>query len=527
MTQTAIRSGKNTVFIVFAAVLIAGTHKTEAAVKLPSIIGDNMVLQTGIKIPVWGWANPGEKVVVSVLSQEHQTVTDADGRWRVNLNPITSADSMRMRIKGDNEILVKNILIGEVWLASGQSNMHWPLVEADNGKQEVSAANFPRMRLFQVPAKGADQPLSDCEGKWQECTPDSACYFSAVAYFFGRKLHHQLDRPIGIIAAPFGGTAITTWISEESLRKTDCSAAIMRRYLEDKKKYGDLLSEYERELEKWQDLLKTDETKDAEKHPKPRHPDEIYAFPRNYPSRCFNAMIHPLIPYAMQGVIWYQGESDALAGRAAQYATLYTALLNDWRSRWGVEFPIYAVQLTSFANNDWQPDESNNPDWAELRDVQSQMCSLKNSFMAVTVDIGQAHNIHPTNKQDVGYRLALLALANTYGVDIPNRSPVYHSMRFEDNKIILTFSDVYDGLKVKGDMLKEFTICGPDGIFVPAKAEIVAANQVVVYCQAVSCPAAVRYGWRRCPIECNLYNSANLPASPFRTDVRPYVSVPY
>jgi sialate O-acetylesterase len=496
-----------------------------ADIRLPSIISDNMIIQENANVPIWGRANAGEQITVSILTQKHTTSADANGQWRVVLKPLVSKTPLEMEVQGKNTIKVKQILVGEVWLASGQSNMHLSLPAALNGPEEVKNAKYPEMRFFMVSPIAADKPAADCNGRWLVCSPEVAGNFSAVAYFFACDLYKELNCPIGIIAAPCGGSFIEAWMSEKALQSTPDYAVIMNRYGAEVKKYNELTAQYQQKLEQWQKEKNAEVNSNQPIQPKPELPIEITAMPRNSPSRLFNAMIHPLIPYAIKGVIWYQGESNALAGRSYQYGRLFPAMLNDWRSCWGYDFPFYSVQLTSFANNPWQSDDSNNPDWAEMREIQLKMSLLKNSGMVVTVDIGEANNIHPTNKQEVGRRLALIALAKDYGKHIVYAGPVFDSMKIKGNAIILTFTHADGGLVMKGKQLEEFVICGSDWKFVKAKAQIIDRNHVAVYNDQIEKPIAVRYGWRRCPVNCNLYNSDGLPASPFRTDHQPYLSL--
>jgi len=495
-----------------------------AVVKLPAIISDNMVMQQDSKVRIWGWADADEKVAVSILKQKKTVIAGKDGKWQVILSPMKFTSPTEMTIQGKNTIVIHNTIAGEVWLASGQSNMHWPLSASLNGEQEVREANYSDIRYFSVPPLPADLPVDDCNGRWVVCRPDTAGGFSAVAYFFGRYLYKELGRPVGMIGAPYGGSFIEAWMSDESLKTTCDYSAIMARYKQDAEKLKQFTQKFQEETEQWKKDVQIAKQNGQPVPPEPQMPDTAIAIPRNCPSRLFNAMINPLVPYTIKGAIWYQGESNTLAGRSAQYSRLFPAMLNDWRTRWGYDFPFYSVQLTSFAQNYWQPDDSNNPDWAELRDVQLKMATLKNSGMAVTVDTGESNNIHPLNKQDVGKRLALIALAKTYNKSLMYSGPVYDSMNINGNKIILAFKDVDKGLAMKGEKLEEFVICGNDLKFVTARAVIIDRNHIEAYSEKIEKPVAVRYGWRRCPINCNLYNSAGLPASPFRTDNQPYLS---
>ena len=294
-----------------------------ADVKLPSLISDNMVLQQQSHVKIWGWADRNESVEVSIQDQEKRICADKNGRWEITLDPMHSESSTEMTIKGRNTITLKNILIGEVWLASGQSNMHWPVELSTQGKEEVQKSNYPNIRLFHVPPATADKPALDCSAKWVVCSPETVRGFSAVAFFFARDLHEKLDSPIGIIAAPYGGTFIEAWMSDESLKRTPDYSAIMQRYEQDVERCNDLTKKHDKEIEQWElDAQKAKRGNQA-LPPKPELPIEVIAMPRNYPSRLFNAMINPLIPYTIKGAIWYQGESNALAGRSVQYGQTF------------------------------------------------------------------------------------------------------------------------------------------------------------------------------------------------------------
>jgi sialate O-acetylesterase len=509
-------------FAVFICLFRCGLCLSD--VRLPSVFGDNMVIQQGRPFVIWGWADPQERVSISLLSQKKVAVAGVDGKWKTRLEPIEAQGCFEMTITGSNTIIIKNILAGEVWLASGQSNMHWPLAEAINGKKEVADSDYPQIRLFHVPPVAADEPLSDCDAEWVVCRPETSGGFSAVAYFFGRYLHKELKCPVGLIAAPYGGTFIEAWMSQESLEGTIDYPAIMNRYNKDLEKYNEYVQKYEKEKKEWKSKSHAALQANQQVEPEPQLAIEATWIPRNYPGRLFNAMIHPIIPYELKGVIWYQGESNALADRSAQYERLFETMLNDWRRRWGYDFPFYYVQLASFANNPWQPDDADNADWAEFRDIQLKLTRLKNCEMMVTVDLGDSYDIHPKNKQDVGRRLGNAALAKVYGKNMEYSGPVYDSMKQVGERVRLSFEHTGEGLIAKGDILQEFKIAGDDGIFVKANAEIVSNNEIEVWSEKVNKPVAVRYGWRRCPNKCNLYNSEALPASPFRTDSYPLVS---
>ncbi len=382
-----------------------------------------------------------------------------------------------MVIQGTNRIVFANVLVGEVWVCSGQSNMAFGLSQADNAEAELTAADYPSIRLFTVKRSTSARRLKDISGEWYSCTSKSAASFSAVAYFFGRELHNTLNVPIGLIHSSWGGSTAEAWMSLATLRTDPGFEPIVRRWY-------------------------------SAKEPIHHHPANLY-----------NAMIAPLMPYAIRGAIWYQGESNA--GRAYQYRTLFPALICDWRGAWRQgDFPFYYVQLANFRQRKDSPGESA---WAELCEAQLMTLNLPNTGMAVINDIGAANNIHPTNKQDVGHRLALNALAKTYGRDVPYSGPVYDSMTVEDSAIRLHFKHTDGGLIAKGGELESFAIAGEDRNFVWANA-VIDGETVVVSSPAVPDPVAVRYAWADNP-QATLYNDAGLPASLFRTDNWPGLTV--
>ncbi|MBW8684330.1 sialate O-acetylesterase [Chitinophaga rhizophila] len=452
-----------------------------ADVRLPSLVGSNMVLQRNKPLNVWGWADKGEKVTVSFRNGTYSAVTAADGKWKVQLPAQQAGGPYTMTVSGHNTIKLENILVGEVWIASGQSNMEMPLKgwgKILNYEQEIKAADYPEIRLFQLKHTTSTAPLEDAnawDGGWQACTPQSIPEFSSVGYFFAREIYSHQHVPVGVIHTSWGGTVAEAWTSGESIRKIPAFA----------------------------DTVKAFETLPAPQAP---------ANP-NKPTLLYNGMIHPLLSYAFRGVIWYQGEGNA--NRAYQYREVFPTMIKDWRKHFNNgNFPFYFVQLANFKEKQSQPMES---DWAELREAQLMTLSLPNTGMATAVDIGDAKDIHPKNKQEVGRRLSLIARAKVYGEKIPFSGPIYQSKKVAGNKVTLTFKHVDNGLKTKeGNILKGFEVAGADKKFHPAEATI-KGNMVIVTSKDVDKPVAVRYGWADNP-DGNLYNGAGLPASPFRTD---------
>jgi len=443
---------------------------------------------------------------------------DKDGKWSFKINPPTAGGPYEMTLTGKNTINIKNILVGEVWVCSGQSNMQMTVQSSANSAQEIADAGYPKIRLFYVTRKVAETPQSDCEGSWVECSPETVPGFSAVAYFFGRELHKQLNVPVGLIHTSWGGTPAEAWTRREALEANPDCAPILKRYDDAVAKYPEALKEYEQKLAEWKQAA--EKAKVDGKRP-PRRPRPPFGPGSSHsPAGLYNAMIAPLIPYGIQGAIWYQGESNA--SRAYQYRTLFPDMIKNWRNDWGRgKFPFLFVQLANFKQTKPEPDESA---WAELREAQSMTLELPKTGMAVIIDIGDADNIHPKNKQDVGKRLALWALADTYDLKLVYSGPIYKSMKVDGGSIILSFDHVGGGLVAKDDeQLKGFSIAGADKKFVWADAKI-DGNTVVVSSDKVSEPAAVRYAWADNPV-CNFYNKEDLPASPFRTDKWPGVTV--
>lgn len=430
-----------------------------------------MVLQQGIPVRIWGTAGPGEAVRVEFEGQSVSTTAGAGGKWEAWLKPLTAAGPLEMKITGASAMVVKDVLVGEVWLASGQSNMEFALSGAMNHDEEVAAADHPFLRLFIVKRVEADQPADDVTGAWEVCTPKTAARFSAVAYFFGRDLEGRLHVPMGLIESNWGGTPAQSWTSREALQNDPALQYVAGE---------------------WQRVL----ADPALRKPYPTAPFRLY-----------NAMIAPLTPYAIRGAIWYQGESNTSETHAFRYRRLFATMIEDWRNRWGEgDFPFLFVQLANFKANGL---------WPVLRESQAEALRLRNTGMAVTIDIGNPANVHPTNKQEVGRRLALAARALVYGEAVEFSGPVYRQATGEGGALRVWFTHA-EGMQAKGGgAVSGFTVAGKDGNFVPAEARI-EGDTVVVSSPQVSAPAAVRYAWADDP-ECNLINREGLPAVPFRS----------
>lgn len=626
-----------------------------AQVRMPRIFSNHMVMQQKQPLPVWGWAAPRERITVSWDGEITKIRADKTGKWRLELPP-QEADGIghTLAVAGKNNSLTfDDILIGEVWICSGQSNMEWSLSNTNNAANEIKAANFPQIRLFNVDHNLQIAPVSDLPqaDAWEICSPRTVAEFSSVGYFFGRHLNGQLNVPIGLISTNWGGTIVETWTSREAITAVDgfeksCDKLTAdyaaKLAAERKALYESLLAEIgetegglvdgnplwamdDIDASLWKpmelpnlwesqglggldgvvwfrktvtipgslvgrpailhlgmidDSDKTwvngqlvGETKnkynalrvyelpkgtlkggentiafrvedyggggglwgDAKElylqvgstridlagswtyrvSPQGMKLSQAALGPNDAPTLLFNGMINPLIPYAIQGAIWYQGESNA--GQAYAYRTLFPTMIKDWRQRWGRDFPFLWVQLANFKAAKPQPGES---DWAELREAQSMTLSLPNTGQAVIIDIGEADDIHPRNKQDVGYRLGVAAEKVAYGRNLTYSGPTYKEMRKEGNRIILTFDHIGKGLGVKDKYgyVKGFAIAGADKKWAWAKAELISDREIAVSSPLVKEPVAVRYGWADNPDDANLYNAAGLPASPFRTD---------
>lgn len=632
-------------FLSVVAIAIT-TTVCKAEVSVADIFSDNMVLQRNLNVKLWGSADPGEKLSVSFNGQKLRAKADKTGEWSVILEPMKAGGPFAMTIRGKNEIILKNILIGDVWICSGQSNMQMKVSESNNAEKEIEKANYPNIRLFDVPRKVSNVPIDSMPNtSWKICTPKNIKNFSAVGYYFGRDLQKEIDVPIGLIHSSWGGTCVETWTSKASITKLpqyeDFGTRIdnydvttmAQKYEDDLKEALGGFPEKEMGMEeKWM-MPNTDRSdwfsmilptlwenagynrlngrvwfsydfnlsaeeldtvsklnlgkihdsditwvngkkvgglnwaNDIERvytvpaqvlklgtnNISVRVEDKYYKggfaskadklflqlgqkkiplsgewkfkvdtvipdfkpFPNDVPSLLYNAMINPLISYGIKGAIWYQGESNT--PRSKEYEITFPNMIKNWREDWQQgNFPFLFVQLANFkkAKNTTQDDA-----WAELRETQTKTLSLKNTGMAVAIDVGDAHNIHPLNKQDVGKRLMLSALKVAYGKDIVHSGPVYKSMQIEGNKAIISFDHTSSGLLVnnKHGYINEFEIAGVDKKFHWAKAKL-EGDKIRVWSDKVKKPVAVRFGWACNPADFNLYNKEGLPASPFRTD---------
>jgi len=483
----------------------------QAEVKLPPIFSDHAVLQQGVLVPVWGTAAAGEKVTVSLNGQSQTAMAGADGKWIVRLTGLQAGGPFEMTVAGQNTLTIKDVLVGEVWLGSGQSNMQFPVSSKRaayaglaNEADEIAAANYPQIRMFTGRPTKSYEPQSSIAGEWRICSPETVPDFSAMGYLFARDLQKELHTPVGILTLAFGASTAEAWISRDVMAADPQMKPLL-----------DALDACEKFYK---------ENPQGSTNQAPPHPKTINARPgrggsrgdpaqdQHFPTVLFNGMINPVIPYAIRGVIWYQGESIVGGTPGVNlYGHVQQALIKDWRQRWGEgDFPFYIVQLPG------QKNVSNNP---RIREEQATLLALPNTGMAVTIDTGEATNVHPKNKEPVGDRLTRLALAQVYGRKIEYYGPMYDSMKTEGSAIRITFTHIGGGLVAKGGPLKGFQIAGADQKFVAANARI-DGEFLVVSSPEVSAPVAVRYAWDNFPegMGCNLFNAADLPAAPFRTD---------
>lgn len=499
--------------------LLASDGASAGALKLPALISDHMVLQRDAMTSLWGQAEPGASVSVSLGTQSKITRADQAGKWRISLDPISAGGALTLTIRSaDDQITIHDVLVGEVWIGAGQSNMGFPFkmnffpyLKVKDYEQEKAAANFPEIRMFIVETAGvASSPQEDCRGKWLVTTPENVDEFSAVLFFFGRELHQSLRVPVGLIKSAVGGTGIELWNAAEAQRAEPALAGEVARIQSEKDKFDAVAAEtkYQSELAAW---LKAAEAAKAEGKQPPRKPgDPVALAKRNFTlGGLFNSKIAPLVPFTIRGVIWYQGENNCSSTASALcYGTQLSLLVTDWRRRWGTEFPFAWVQLANLENE--------NGNWPIVREAMLQTLRLPKTGMAVAIDVGEPHNIHPIDKQTVGHRLALWALGDVYGRDTATSGPLPLRWERRGRDFVVTFSHADGGLSAKGGELRGFVIAGADGGWKPAAARI-EDNSVLVSSPEVTQPRAMRYAWAGNP-DCNLYNGAGLPASPFRTD---------
>ena len=500
-------------FVVAIAAFVTGGSSSFADVRLPEVISDNMVLQKDIPLPIWGWAAAGEDVTVTLGESTATAKADGSGKWKVTLPAIkTAGGPHEMIVKGKNEIKIANILVGEVWAGSGQSNMQWSVSASMNAGQEIANAKFPKIRLFMIPLIPSGTPSEHVAARWVECSPETVGGSSAVLYFFGRELHQKLDVPVGLITTAWGGTRIQPWIPPQGYTAVPELEAEKNEWLGMLNGYADALAAYADGVKVFNHAVAAAKPGEA----LPATPGNLPSHPLNSNynhTGLYNGMIHPIVPFGIRGFLWYQGESNN--GQGMHYFQLKKGLIEGWRSVWNQEgnrdFPFLFAQLAPY-NYGGDPTRL-----AGIWEAQTATLAVKNTGMAVLTDITTIGDIHPPNKQEVGRRLALWAFAKTYDQsDVVYSGPLYKSLKIDGNKAVVSF-DHAAGLKSRdGQDLSWFSIAGDDKKFVKATAKI-EGDTVVVTAEGVAKPVAVRFGWNHIA-EPNLSNGAGLPASPFRTD---------
>jgi sialate O-acetylesterase len=496
-------------FIASHIFLVAATaFVSRAEVKLPHMLSSHMVLQRDRPVHIWGWSEPGEKVTVSLKAASQTATGDQLGHWSVYLSRQPAGGPFRVKVSGSNNVVLDDVMIGDVWFASGQSNMEMPLqgfpgnAVVNNAAEEIRTANRPNIRFLLLPRTAVDFPLRDSDASWMVCTPQTAANFSAVAYFFGRHISEEEHVPVGLIDSTWGGTPAEAWISLDGLSSDAGLMPVFAARAEMVGAQADMPAQLRAET-------REDTVAEAARQNPPKHawhPD-----PASWaPAWLYNGMIAPAVDFAIKGVIWYQGESNSGGLRAPMYEKVFPALIADWRMHWREgNFPFLFVQISSF-----EPDTTEF--WPIIREAQRRTLSVANTAMVVTIDIGDRDNVHPANKQDVAARLALAARALAYGENVEYSGPLFQQTSVEEDGIRVWFDHATSGLVGKGGPLQGFEIAGDDHHFTAANARI-DGHSVLVSSAQVSAPKYVRYGWANAPAV-NLFNGAGLPASPFTSE---------
>jgi len=487
---------KRLTLLVVTSALLSLAATARADVKLPAIFGNHMVLQRDAAVPVWGTAAPGEEVTVAIAGQTASAKAGADGKWSVKLAKLAAAGPHTLTVKGKNTVTFSDVLVGEVWLGSGQSNMAMTVNRAKDYEQEQAAAKFPEIRMFTESSAAATTAQTEGKGEWVVCSPETVGRFSATAFFFGREIHRTLKVPVGLINSSVGGTPIESWIAPEGQKQAAKDFDPVKAK-----------AKFEQDQAKWKEAAKKAK---AEGKPAPKAPRDPVALNerKGNVGGLFNGKIAPLIPYAIRGALWYQGEANSTPDKALFYHAQLTLLVNDWRARWGYDLPFAWVQLPNFGGA--------GRDWPAVREAMLKTLALKDTGMAITIDIGDEKDIHPKNKQDVGRRLAAWALGTVYGQKVATSGPMPAGHQVRGSEVLLSFKHTDGGLVAKGGELKGFVVAGEDKQWKSARARI-EGDKVIVSSADVKQPVAARYAWENWPT-CNLYNGAGLPASPFRTD---------
>ncbi len=498
------------------ALSLALTPALRAELKLPAIIGNHMVLQQNQADPIWGWDTPGTKLTVTFAGQTYATTAGDDGKWTVKLSPLpANATPQTLTIAGSSQREIQDVLIGEVWMCSGQSNMGFTLGQDWNGDLEAAASKLVNLRLLKVPNKGTQEMQDDFKGAWQISAADSARNFSAVGFLYGRYLQEILQVPVGLIDNSWGGSAAEAWVRRTALEGDPRFKSLMNSTAKHEAEAlsGAAKLDYEQAMVKWKAAA---EKAKAENQTPPRAPQspQQWLTGNSRAGNIFAGVLNPTLGYGLKGVVWYQGESNA--GRAWEYRELFPFLIEQWRKEWGQgDFPFYWVQLANYMAEKPAPGESS---WAELRAAQTQTMQLTNTGQAVIIDLGEGNNIHPRNKHDVAARLVRWALVKDYGMKLPYRSPEFKSLTIASNVATVTFDCFGSKLRPFGvDQARGFALCGADKVWHWATGTIVGGDQVAVSSPDVPAPVAVRYAWADNPV-CNLASNDGLPVTPFRTD---------
>jgi len=498
------------------AITLALAPVLRAELKLPAIISDHMVLQQKQSNPIWGWDTPGTKVTVTFAGQTKSAEAAADGKWTVKLDPVeANAQPQTIAIAGSTSKEIQDVLVGEVWMCSGQSNMGFTLQQDWNGDLEAAASKLPNLRLIKVPNVGSQEAQKDFAGKWAASSADSAKPFSAVGFLFGRYIHLIVGVPVGLIDNSWGGSAAEAWVPRAVLEKDPRFKLLMENTVkhEAELQLPKAQEDYAKAMADWKDA--TTKAK-AEGKPAPRVPEspEAWLTGRARPGNIFSGKLFPTLPYGIKGVVWYQGESNA--GRAYEHLDLFPLLIEQWRKEWAEgDFPFYWVQLADHHAEVATPGDAS---WAELRESQTKTMKVPNTGQAVIIDLGEGKDVHPRNKHDVAARLVRWALVKDYGMTLPYRSPEFKSVEFDGAKATVTidcfgsFLRPFDVEEARG-----FAVCGEDKVWQWAKGKIVEKDKVELSCDAVAKPVAVRYAWADNPV-CNLFSNDGLPVTPFRTD---------
>lgn len=515
---------KSALPLFFAALCVSLPASVMAELSLPHFFSDHMILQRERKAAIWGETDPKSEVSVAFKGKTATTQADASGHWRAEIET-GAADATGAEltvISGDKSVAIKDVLVGEVWLASGQSNMFFTMNRAPAYEELMSKANYPALRMFNAPLVTAEKPQSDIEGEWSLCSPETVPGYSAVAFFYALKLHQELGIPVGVLKTCWGGKPVETFTSREALNTLPGTKVMVDKLMEEAATYdpAKAKAQYETRLEQWKTTMtaakgkSADERKRLPKKPaEPKPPLET----EGKPGVLFNAMINPFVGYTMRGAIWYQGEGNAKAG-AVPYDQTLPLMIRDWRQRWGDELSFYFVQLANYRTPSTEP---GTPDsWALLQDRMRHILeTTPKTGMAVINDVGEVSDIHPKDKMTPGNRLARWALAKDYGRDLIFSSPLYKSSKVEAGAMRITFDHVGKGLKVRDSgKLKRFEIAGANKVWHWAEAKISGTDSVLVSSTEVKEPVAVRYAWASNPEGANLVNSDDLPASVFRTD---------